>query len=182
MAERASRPLILANMAVLISFGWLAILISLTPVDARASAAPTPDLLFCVAAFLAIRRPRATPAALILILGLARDLASGGPVGLGALALWGGVEFLRFRRDRLIRSFVAEAGAVAFAIVAMTAAQLALLLLALTPSPPLEVLGIGALATFAAYFGVALIFRHIFRIRPETEENLKLSDRAGRGR
>ncbi|MFV0474039.1 MAG: hypothetical protein ACK5MQ_07495 [Pikeienuella sp.] len=182
MAERVPRPMLFANMVVLIGFGWLAILIALTPVDARASAAPAPDLLFCVAAFLAIRRPRATPAALVLILGLARDLAGGGPVGLGALTLWAAVEYLRFHRERLLRSPAAELGFVAGAIIAMTLAQLGVLLVALTPSPPLEVLGAGALATFAAYLITAGMLRYVFMIRPEAGENLKLIGRAGRSR
>lgn len=182
MAERAPRPILFANMAVLLGFGWLAILISLTPVDARASASPSPDLLFCVAAFLAIRRPDATPAALIIILGLVRDLAGGGPVGLGALTLWTGVEYLRFHRDRLLRSTATEFGVVAATILAMSVAQLGALLLVLTPSPPLEVLGAGALVTLIAYGAVSLIFRYLFLIRPEAIENLKLIGRAGRGR
>lgn len=182
MAERAPGPILFANMAVLIGFGWLAILISLTPVDARASALPSPDLLFCVAAFLAIRRPDATPAALVLVLGLAHDLVSGGPVGLGALTLWGGVEYLRFHRERLLRSPVVEMGGVAATILAMTVAQLGVLLLVLTPSPPLVVLGAGAFATLLAYGAVALIFRYLFRIRPEAVENLKLIGRAARAR
>lgn len=182
MAERAPRPVLFANMAVLIGFGWFAILVSLTPVDARASAAPSPDLLFCVASYLAIRRPGATPGALVLLLGLARDLAGGGPVGLGALTLWAAVEYLRFHRDRLLRSPAMELGVVAATIVAMNLAQLVVLLLALTPSPPLEVLGAGALGSFLAYIVVAVILRYLFMIRPDQVENLKLIGRAGRGR
>lgn len=180
MAAPQTRTFLWANILVLLAFGWLAILLGLTPLDARASAAPMPDFLFCVAAFLAIRRPAATPAVLIIILGLVRDLAGGGPVGLGALTLWGGVEYLRFHRDRLLRSFLIEAWVVFVVSIVLTAIQLGVLLLALTPSPPLEVLGFGVLSTLAAYFIITLIFRHVFRIRPEAGENLKLIGRAGR--
>lgn len=182
MAERAPRTLYWANIIVLIAFGWLAILISLTPLDARASATPSPDLLFCVAAFLAIRRPAATPPILVLLLGLLRDFAGGGPIGVSALALLGAVEYLRLKRDWLLRSVMTELWVIAAVIFAMTAAQLAFLLLALTPSPPLEVLAVGVISTFIAYLFVWLIFRNIFRIMPETDENLKLIGRSGRGR
>ncbi|QIE54299.1 hypothetical protein G5B40_01865 [Pikeienuella piscinae] len=182
MAERSPRPILFANMAVLIGFGWLAILVGLTPVDARASALPSPDLLFCVAAFLAIRRPDATPAILVITLGLVRDLISGGPVGLGALTLWAGVEYLRFHRDRLLRSPMVEMGGVAATILSITVVQLGVLLLVLTPSPPLVVLGAGAFATLCAYGVVALVLRYLFRIRPESVENPKLIGRAARAR
>lgn len=182
MAERVPPTLYWANVIVLIAFGWLAILIGLTPVNMRASAAPSPDILFCVAAFLAIRRSSATPPVLVLLLGLLRDLTGGGPTGLGALTLLAAVEYLRYRREWLLRSFFTEIWAVAATIFVMAAAQLALLLLALTPSPPLEVLADGVGTTFVAYLIVWLIFRNVFRIMPDVDENLKLTKRAGRGR
>lgn len=182
MAARVPRALYWANAIVLVAFGWLAILIGLTPVNMRASAAPSPDVLFCVAAFLAIRRPAATPPVLVLLLGLLRDLAGGGPAGLGALMLLAAVEYLRYRREWLLRSLFTELGGVAVTILAMVALQLGLLLLALTPSPPLEVLAEGVGTTFIAYLIVWLVFRNIFRIMPEVDENMKLTGRAGRGR
>ena len=47
---------------------------------------------------------------------------------------------------------------------------------------PLEVLASGALATFVGYLAVAAVFRFIFRIRGEAEENLRLIGRSGRER
>ncbi|MEL7464419.1 MAG: hypothetical protein AAFN79_10155, partial [Pseudomonadota bacterium] len=94
------------NALVLIGFGWLAILLELAPLGARASAAPSPELLFCVAAFLALRRPGSTPSALVLLLGLANDVLGGGPAGLGALTMLAAVEALRANRDWLLRHSV----------------------------------------------------------------------------
>ncbi|MEX2519816.1 MAG: hypothetical protein WD969_10845 [Paracoccaceae bacterium] len=182
MADRSSGPMLYANMAVLVSFGWLAILIGLAPIDARAAARPSPDLLFCVAAFLAIRRPSATPAILVLLLGLVRDVIGGAPVGLGALTLWGAVEYLRFHRERLIRSLPAEIGVIAALAFLIPALHLAAMTLTLAPSPALEVLASGAVATIVAYCLVALLFRYVFRIRGEAEENLRLIGRAERRR
>lgn len=174
MADRVSGPMLYANMAVLLSFGWLAILIGLAPIDARASARPSPDLLFCVAAFLAIRRPSATPAILVLLLGLARDLIGGAPLGLGALTLWGAVEYLRFHRNGLIGSLPTEIGTIAVLAFLIPLLHLAAMTLVLAPSPALEVLASGAIATIFAYCAVALLFRFVFRIRGEAEENLRL--------
>lgn len=172
----------LANILVLTGFGWLAILISLTPVDSRASAPATPDLLFCIIVFFTIRRPGVTPGALILVMGLLRDLAAGGPVGPGALTLWAGAEFLRFHRETIMRSIFAEAGAVAAVIIAVNVIQLAVLLAAFTPSPPLEVLAAGAALTFVSYLILGGLLRLIFRIRMEPAENHKLIGRSGRAR
>lgn len=177
MTESASRPLRLAHMAALAGCGAAAILIGLAPTDARATAVPAPDLLFCVAACLALRRPAATPAGLVLLLGLARDLVGGGPAGLGALTLWAAVEWLRARRERIARAPLAEAAAVAALAVLIPLAQLVALTLAFAASPPLVTLAAGALTTAAAYPFVAVLLRFGLRIRGEPAEALRLLGR-----
>ncbi len=177
MAEAAPRPLRLAHMAALVGLGALAILLSLAPLDARASATPSPDLLFCVAAFLALRRPAATPAILVLLLGLARDLAGGGPVGLGALTLWISIEWLKSRRDRIVRSVWSELLAVAAIAFLAPLAQLVILTLSFANSPPLTTLAAGGLATLVAYGAVALVMRFGLRIRGVPLEAMRLLGR-----
>ena len=116
MAQREPKYSKWLNAVVLIGFGWLAILLELAPLGGRASATPSPDLLLCVSAFLVLRRPTSTPAGLVLILGLTRDLVGGDAVGLGALTLLGAVEVLRIYRERLLRrTFAYEVAVIALA-------------------------------------------------------------------
>ena len=62
MARREPRYARWLNALVLLGLGWLAILLELAPLGGMASATPSPDFLFCVAAFLVVRRSRSTPA------------------------------------------------------------------------------------------------------------------------
>ncbi len=178
MAGNASRPARLAGMAALAALGWLAILIGLAPIDARAAAWPAPDLLFGVVACFAVRRPSSSPAALILVLGLARDVLGGGPAGLGALTLWAAAEYLRFHRDRFIRSPLAEAGALAALSLLLPFAHLVAMTALFAPSPPLSVLALGAISTFAAALAVRVLLVHLLRIGGEAVENHRLIGRA----
>lgn len=166
-----------ANLLVLMAFGWLAIQIELAPLGGAASATPAPDLLFCVAGFLALRRPAESPAALILILGLARDLLGGGPAGLGAIALLIGTAIMRAAAEALRRrTLLHELALVAAAILAMTVIEALAMTLTLAPTPPLDVIGLGALTTFVAYLGVGLLLHWVLRIRrAPLETRLSLS-------
>lgn len=177
MAERPSRVTGVANAVVLAAFGWLAVQIELAPLGAAAGATPAPDLLFCVAACLVLRRPDESPAALILIVGLVRDLVGGGPVGLGALLLFAGVEALRVFGARARRlSLFREVMVVAAVIVAVSAAEALIIALTLAPTPPLEIVGLGALVTIAAYPLVLALMQGVFRIRrPEADPRLSLA-------
>ncbi|MEM7544469.1 MAG: hypothetical protein AAF367_02950 [Pseudomonadota bacterium] len=181
MAERVPRYHRWANALVLLGFGWLAILLQLAPLSGLASAPPSPDLLFCVAAFLLLRRPASTPAFLIVILGLLRDLLGGGPAGLGALVLLAALEVLRLYADLIRRrGFFVELAAIATLVLMMSAFQVVVLALALTPIPPLDRIAMGALMTILAYIGVAILFRWVLRIRPAPEDNGMLIGRARR--
>ncbi|MEL6792966.1 MAG: rod shape-determining protein MreD [Pseudomonadota bacterium] len=172
------------NALVLVGFGWLAILIELAPLGARASATPSPELLLCVAAFLSLRRPNSTPSALILLLGLASDVISGGPVGLGALTLLAAVEALRANREWLLRhSVIYEVLAIAALAIVMNVVKVVILTMAFVPSPALETLGLGVLATVGAYVAIAAFFRFVMRLRAEPLEArnlIRTSARAAR--
>lgn len=180
MAQRDAKYVRAFNAVVLVAFGWAAILIEIAPLGARASETPSPDLLFCVAGFLALRRPTATPASLVLLLGLVRDLVGGGAVGLGALTLLAAVEALRWFRERLMRrSFAYELAAVAALASAMSLLQVVILTFAFAPSPALETLGLGVAVTVASYAGVALVFRYLLQLRADPLEARNLI-RSGR--
>ncbi|MGB0412271.1 MAG: hypothetical protein ACPGFA_11830 [Pikeienuella sp.] len=163
---------------VLISFGWVAILLELAPLNKAAGALPSPDILFCVVAFLVMRRPGGAPGILILGLGLARDLLSGGPVGLGALALLATAEALRVMAEPLRRRARGyEFAAVAVLALGATVAKIIILTATLAALPPLDLLGMRLLMTVGTYFIVFFLFRQILRIRAERTNDLRL----GRG-
>lgn len=179
MAARAPSYLKWLNSLVLIGFAWIAILIELTPLNEEASTMPAPDLLFCVAAFLVLRRPSATPAFLIVILGLTRDLLGGGPVGLGALALVAAIESLRALGEFLSRhNFLFELAAVAAFSFVMIGLQAFGLLITFAPTPPLDQLGLRVLGTIAAYLWIYIFFRWVLRVRGEFAADNRLTRKA----
>lgn len=176
MAARAPSYLKWLNSLVLIGFAWLAILIELTPLNEQASTMPAPDLLFCIAAFLVLRRPSATPAFLIVVLGLARDLLGGGPVGLGALALVASIESLRAVGEFLSRhNFLFELGVVATVSFALVGLQIFGLLITFSAIPPFDQLGLRVLGTIAAYVLVFVFFRWVLRVRGEFVADSRLT-------
>ena len=179
MAARAPSYLKWLNSLVLIGFAWLAILFELAPLNEQAGAIPAPDLLFCVAAFLVLRRPSATPAFLIVILGLARDLLGGGPVGLGALALVASIESLRALGEFLSRrNFLFEFGAVAAISLVLIGLQIFGLLITFSAVPPIDQLGLRVLGTIAAYLWVFAFFRWVLRVRGEFAPDSRLVRKA----
>ena len=180
MAGRAPIYLPVLNTLVLIGFGWLAIVIELAPLG-PAGAHASPDLLFAVAAFLVLRRPSATPTLFVLLLGLARDILSGGPTGLGALALLFGVEALRAYRPTLARrSFVSEFLAISAVAALASAFQALALVVTLTPLPALSIVGARILETLVAYLAIAVLFRYVLRIQADPLENTRMIGRAER--
>lgn len=179
MAASAPSYLKWLNSLVLIGFAWLAILIELAPLNEQASTMPAPDLLFCVAAFLVLRRPSATPAFLIVILGLARDLLGGGPVGLGALALVAAIECLRALGDFLSRhNFLFEFGAIVAASFVLVGLQTFGLLITFSAVPPIEQLGLRVPGTIGAYLWVFVLFRWVLRVRGEFAADSRLVRKA----
>lgn len=179
MAVRAPTYLKWLNSLVLIGFAWLAILIELAPLNEEASTMPAPDLLFCVAAFLVLRRPSATPAFLIVFLGLTRDLLGGGPVGLGALALVAAIESLRALGEFLSRhNFLFELGAIAAFSIVLIGLQSFGLLITFAPTPPFDQLGLRVLGTIAAYIWVYIFFRWVLRVRGEFAADSRLTRKA----
>lgn len=144
--------------------GWLALTVEFAPKAGSGG----PDLLFCVAAFWAIRRPRSAPAALIVALGLARDLLDGGPVGAGALGLLAATEALRALGPRLRRgSLLSEAGHVAAAAALAAAIPWLMLGLTLADAPPFGDVARRVGLTALAWPATVLALRGVLRLRSE---------------
>lgn len=173
MAGRVTLYQRFSAAALVLVFGWLAILVEITPINQNTNALPSPDLLFCVLAFMAIRRPDTTSAWLVLLLALSRDLLTGGPVGLGALTIFAAVESLRIISELLRRRRIIEVAAIIAAAFAINFAQAVLLTITLADAPTLLPLLQRTAFTVAAYPIVFFLFRQILRIRGDLETSLR---------
>ncbi|MEM7270020.1 MAG: rod shape-determining protein MreD [Pseudomonadota bacterium] len=175
-----SSPTRWLNGLVLIAFGWLAVLLELAPLNEEAGALPAPDLLFCVCAYFALRRPTGTPAVLVGLMGLVRDLISGGPVGLGALTLLAGVETVRSVSETIRRrGLAAELLMIAIASVGMIALNVLALVVTFSPIPDIMQLVLRAAGTLGAYVLIYLFMRFIMRVRDDAWRDRSLSSGAG---
>jgi rod shape-determining protein MreD len=154
-----------AGVAAMAAAAWFALSIELAPLGGGRA---TPDLLFCVVAFFAIRRPRGAPAALVLALGLARDLLGGGPVGAGALGLLASAEILRAQAPRLRRaSLLLEAAHVLAAALVATALPWLLAVVTLADTPPVADMALRFGLTALAWPVTVLALRGLLRLRSE---------------
>ena len=153
------------RMALMTVLAVLAIYVEAAPLGLSAEARPSPDLLLCVIAYWAIRRPGSTPMILVFTLGLVRDLLTDVPVGAGALSLVLIAEALKHWRRSLARTtFLLEWLVIGLAALASTILHWGLVVLTLGQPPYLIELGNQCLYTAAAYPAVALVFRWLFRI------------------
>lgn len=153
-------PSRLLQMALLAVLGLLAIFLETLPVGVSAQSQPSPDLLLCVVAYWAIRRPASAPALLIFALALMRDLLTDVPVGAGVLSLLIVSEVLKLRRRRFARTnFAVEWIAVALAAVASAALHWMLVVLTFAQPPYLSDLLNQSIYTMMAYPLLALFFR-----------------------
>ncbi len=155
----------LGGVALLLALGWLVLAAGAAPLPRGGGLPHGPDLLLCVAAFWAVRRPREAPAAAIFALGLARDLVAGGPLGAGALGLLAATEALRaqgplLRRRGLVLEWGAAAGAAALSLLVSAA----LVAASLAPAPDAGPLVAAWGATAIAYGPAALLLRHGLRL------------------
>lgn len=172
MAAR-SRPGLagrLAGMAALTALAWLALAAELAPLARGAWPLPGPDAVFCVAAFWVVRRPAEAPAFALFLLGLARDLVTGGPLGAGALGLLAATEVLRRNGAALRRrSFAVEWAAVAAAGALALALPAALVAASFAAAPEAGALAARAAATALAYAPLALLLRHGLRLAAQCD-------------
>ena len=169
-AFRAVRVVLLAAL------GLIAIFVEAAPVDLSATALPSPDLLLCVVAFWALRRPGSTPALLVFLLGICRDLLTDAPLGAGALSLVITAEvFKEYRGWIAQRPFVVEWLAVAAAVLAGLLLQWGLVTVTLGHPPYVAQLAILALFTVLAYPGLALVLRLGLRVGWRAHDGVRVS-------
>ena len=159
------------RIALMTTLSILAIYAEAAPLGLSAAAIHSPDLLLCVIAYWAIRRPGSTPVLIVFLLGLARDLLTDVPVGAGALSLVLVAEVLKHWRRAFSRTgFLLEWAAICAAAVGSSFLHWALVFLTLSQPPYLADLGQQCVFTIAVYPVIALVFRWLFRIswrRPE---------------
>jgi rod shape-determining protein MreD len=121
--------------------------------------------VFLVVAYWSLRRPEAAGLLAVFALGLARDLLTDTPPGLGALSLVLASEYLKAMGPVLARwRFVAEWFIVVMALALALALQWLTVLLLLAHPPYLSDLGLQWLASVALYPVLALVLRWLFRI------------------
>ncbi len=155
---RAGRFGSVTETALTLALGMAAIYAALLPYSLSADRLPAPDLVYCLIAAWTIRRPSAAPLWAILLLGLAGDVLTSRPPGLGALGLLLGAEALRANAG-FLRSgpFVAEWLAVAAVFAAMLVAMSVALHVAFLDGPGAGPLLGHAVVTALAYPFVAAL-------------------------
>lgn len=160
--ERGARALRTFLYALM---GVFAVLVEIAPLGASALAIPSPDLLLCATFFWVVRRPGSAPFWLIFMLGLTRDLVSGGPIGPGALGLLMVTEILRPRGAMILRlPLLVEWLALGAAAAGCAAFQMLMLTIVLAPTPGLTPLAMQVGLTVACYPITLILFRKVLRI------------------
>ncbi len=153
------------RLLLLLVLSLLAIFVEAAPLGHSAGALPSPDLLFLVIAFFAVRRPGTVSVLIVFLLGLLRDLLTDLPVGIGALGLVAATEVLRTLHTALMRNpFSVEMLAIAGTLAGMLLMQWLAVVLTLVQPPPLAVLAQQWALTVAIYPFLALILRWMFRV------------------
>jgi len=155
----------LMNIALMLAMGMAVLFLEAAPMGLAADARPSPDLVFLVVAYWSLRRPDVAVLIAVFALGLARDLLTDTPAGIGALSLVLAAEYLKMMAPLLARwRFVAEWFVVAMALLLTLALQWLSVLLLLAHPPYLSDLGWQWLASMALYPVLALVLRWLFRI------------------
>jgi len=142
----------------------IAALIEVAPLGLSADALPAPDLVAAAVFFWALRRPEATPIALVLAVAIARDLLAGGPVGAGALALVLGAESLRSRNGAHVAAHVELTLFALFMLLTSLGAWLIVWITA-SGAPALSAVLIRAALSVLAYPLVYLLLRRVLGVR-----------------
>lgn len=170
----------LALSILLALFGTFAVLIEAAPLGFTPGARPSPDLLFCIVAYWAVRRPAATPLLLVVALGLLRDFLTDVPIGAGALTLAIAAEVLRGMSGRISRlSVVMEWVISALVAAAMLLLQWTMVLVTLMQPPYLAEIVSQWLATALFIPVVALSLRWFLRIGRTTPPRHRPRNRPG---
>lgn len=155
----------LAGIAVMLVMGMSALFLEAAPLGLAADAQPSPDLVFLVIAFWSLRRPEIAALLAVYGLGLARDLLTDTPVGMGALTLVLASGYLKSMGPALARwRFVAEWVVVAMTLLTVLMVQWLAVLVLLAHPPYLYDLALQWLISIAIYPMLVLVLSWLFRI------------------
>ena len=161
----AFQPQNLFGGALMLAMGMLAIFAEAAPMGLAADARPSPDIVFCIVACWSLRRPAAAALPVVFALGLARDLLTDVPTGIGALSLVLASEYLRLFSPLLARrNFATEWAAIALFLALSLALQWLTVLILLAHPPYLSDLGLQWALSIGIYPLVALLLRGLFGI------------------
>lgn len=139
--------------------------IRLVPMGHAVSAWASPDLLYLLFVYWLIRRPRSAPVLAVVFLALLADALMMRPMGLWAVCLLVGTEFVRaYVRAFREQPFLLEWLNISLLFAALLAAQNVLLLLTFSQPFALGTLFSHFLMTVAFYPIVYGVFGGIFRI------------------
>jgi len=158
------RRLVQGGLAVALAL--VAISIESAPLGLGPLDRSSPDLLFCVLAVWAARRPRAVPLLVVFALGLLRDFLTDPPIGIGALSLVAATEVIKARARALSRQgFLVEWLLAAVAVAGMLAMQWLALFVSFAQPPYLSLLLEHALFTLLVYPLMAMLVGLVLRRR-----------------
>ena len=151
--------------AIFLGLCLFLIFVQLLPLDARPETVPWPDLLLLATLVWVARRPDYVPVLVIGVVFFLTDLLFQRPPGLWTALVLLATEAIRARALRLRSApLVIEWGTIAGAILIITFAYRMVLLIALSPTPPLGLTLLQMIMTLLAYPVVALFAHYMFRV------------------
>lgn len=161
----------LVAMAALFLGALVSIAVQLAPLGLHADAQSSPDLVWCVVAYIALRRPDAAQPLLVFGVGLLQDMLTTGPFGAGMLTMLLMSELLRTQSHWLLRrSILFEWLAVSFSAFMMMIVQWLMLTISFADPPALIELAPRLGLTILAFPFVAAAFRYLLRIGAVAED------------
>ncbi len=155
-----------ARRLLLLSVVFVAIFFKLLPLQSDGSTLPSPDVIFCLMAAWAIRRPALVPLGMVVGIGLLSDFLFLRPPGIWTMMLILSFEVLRIqgRREGMM-SAANEAGSIAVVFVLAFLGNRLILAVFAVPQAPLGATLLELLLTLMAYPLVAFVTVFIFRVR-----------------
>lgn len=159
-SNRWAYQLLFVFLVVLIVF------VRLIPLQTTPASWAMPDLLICIVFGWVLRRPDYVPTLLVAAVLLTLDFLFMRPPGLMTALVVLGTEFLRARRHTVRElPFSLEWGMVASVMVGIMVANRAILIIVISPLPPLGLSLFQLFATLAAYPLVVAFSRYALGIR-----------------
>jgi rod shape-determining protein MreD len=158
-------------MAALFLGALFSLAAQLAPLGLYAGAHASPDLVWCVVAYVALRRPGAAHPLLVFGVGLLQDMLTTGPFGAGVLTMLLMSEFLRAQSHWLCRRpILFEWFVVSLTALAMMFLQWLMLTISFADPPALLELAPRLGLTILAFPLVAAAFRYLLRIGAVSED------------